>query len=59
MCSSDLHATVGASIGISIFPEDGATMDELARAADEAMYAVKEEGRNNFKFYKDLKDKAD
>ena len=55
----DKHATVGASIGISIFPEDGATMDELARAADEAMYAVKEEGRNNFKFYKDLKDKAD
>ena len=53
------HATVGASIGISIFPNDGATMDELARAADEAMYAVKEEGRNNFKFYKDLKDKAD
>jgi len=53
------HATVGASIGISIFPEDGKTMDELARAADEAMYAVKEEGRNNFKFYKDLKDKAD
>jgi len=55
----DQTATVGASIGISIFPEDGATMDELARAADEAMYAVKEEGRNNFKFYKDLKDKAD
>lgn len=53
------HATVGASIGISIFPNDGATMDELARAADEAMYAVKEEGRNNYKFYKDLKDKAD
>jgi len=52
----DKHATVGASIGISIFPEDGTTMDQLARAADEAMYAVKEEGRNNFKFYKDLKD---
>jgi len=51
----DKHATVGASIGISIFPEDGATLDELARAADEAMYAVKEEGRNNFKFYKDIK----
>jgi len=49
------HATVGASIGISIFPKDGKTLDELARAADEAMYAVKEEGRNNFKFYKDIK----
>jgi len=49
------NATVGASIGISVFPEDGKTLDELARAADEAMYAVKEEGRNNFKFYKDIK----
>ena len=47
-------ATVGASIGISIFPEDGKTMDELARAADEAMYAVKESGRNNFKFHSEL-----
>lgn len=51
----DISATVGASIGISIFPDDGQTMDELARAADEAMYAVKEEGRNNFKFYRDVK----
>ncbi|MBL4614239.1 MAG: diguanylate cyclase [Magnetovibrio sp.] len=52
-------ANVGASIGISIFPDDGETMDDLARTADEAMYAVKDEGRNNFKFYKDLKGKAD
>ena len=51
-------ATVGASIGISIFPSDGQTMDELARSADEAMYAVKEEGRNNYKFYKDVKGKG-
>ncbi|MCW8914369.1 MAG: diguanylate cyclase [Magnetovibrio sp.] len=50
-------ANVGASIGISIFPGDGDSTDELARAADEAMYAVKEAGRNNFKFYKDVKDK--
>lgn len=52
-------ANVGASIGISIFPEDGESMDDLARCADEAMYAVKEAGRNNFKFYKELKDKAE
>jgi len=50
-------ARVGASIGISIFPEDGATMDELARAADEAMYAVKEAGRNAFKFHGEVKAK--
>lgn len=47
-------ATVGASIGISIFPDDGKTMDALARAADEAMYAVKEAGRNNFRFFSQI-----
>lgn len=50
-----IRATVGASIGISVYPQDGGSMDELARAADEAMYAVKEGGRNNYKFYKDVK----
>ena len=55
---STVEATVGASVGISVYPHDGKTMDDLARAADEAMYAVKEEGRNNFKFYSDVKDKT-
>gem|GEM_PF-1505073 len=52
------QASVGASIGISIFPEDGKTLDELAHAADQAMYAVKESGRNNFKFFKEVKTKS-
>ena len=46
---------VGASIGISIYPDDGATADALIKAADQAMYAVKAEGRNNYKFYNALK----
>ena len=48
-------AQIGASIGISIFPDDGTTADELIKAADQAMYAVKAAGRNNFKFYNTLK----
>lgn len=52
------QAFVGASIGISVFPEDGKTLDELAHAADQAMYAVKESGRNNFKFFRDVKTKS-
>jgi diguanylate cyclase (GGDEF)-like protein/PAS domain S-box-containing protein len=42
---------VRASIGISIFPEDGATAAELLRGADAALYQAKEEGRNRFCFY--------
>ncbi|MCF6310272.1 MAG: EAL domain-containing protein [Sulfurimonas sp.] len=41
----------GTSIGISIYPDDGASYDELVRAADTAMYQVKESGKNNYKFY--------
>jgi diguanylate cyclase (GGDEF)-like protein/PAS domain S-box-containing protein len=52
------QASVGASIGISIFPEDGKTLDELAHAADQAMYAVKQSGRNNFKFFREIKTKS-
>lgn len=42
---------IGASIGISLYPEDGADSAELIKAADIAMYQVKNEDRNNFCFY--------
>ena len=38
--------TVTASFGIATFPNDGYTGDELIAAADKAMYAAKESGRN-------------
>ncbi len=41
---------VAASIGISMFPRDGASADELLNNADKAMYKAKRDGRNNFKF---------
>jgi diguanylate cyclase (GGDEF)-like protein len=45
------RCSVGVSIGIAIFPDDGNTMDEVAKAADSAMYQVKNSGRNSFRFY--------
>ena len=42
---------IGASIGISIYPRDGMTAHDLIRAADIAMYQVKHEGRNDYRFY--------
>ncbi len=47
----DLSFTVTCSIGVSLFPGDGESMDELIKNADAAMYHVKERGRAGFRFY--------
>ena len=42
---------VGASIGISLYPRDGATVDALLNHADAAMYAAKASGRGQYRFF--------
>ena len=49
---SDGHEVfVSASIGISLFPEDGGDVTELVRNADTAMYQIKDNGRDGYRFY--------
>ncbi len=42
---------VGVSIGIAIFPDHAQGHDALLRAADSAMYAAKQAGRNTYRFH--------
>lgn len=42
---------IGASIGVSIAPPDGVELDSLLRQADQAMYLVKQEGKNSHQFF--------
>ena len=42
---------LSASMGIAVYPEDGATTEELLKNVDNAMYFAKNAGKNCWKFY--------
>jgi diguanylate cyclase (GGDEF)-like protein/PAS domain S-box-containing protein len=42
---------IGASIGISVFPNDGDSAEQLIQHADSAMHQAKTHGRNTYRFY--------
>ncbi|MGV3741579.1 MAG: bifunctional diguanylate cyclase/phosphodiesterase [Burkholderiaceae bacterium] len=48
--NGNAHA-IRASIGISVYPQDGFEPDTLVKHADIAMYAAKNEGKNRYEFY--------
>jgi diguanylate cyclase (GGDEF)-like protein len=45
----ELHVT--ASIGVSVYPEDGLDAETLIKNADTAMYQAKENGRQSYRFF--------
>jgi diguanylate cyclase (GGDEF)-like protein/PAS domain S-box-containing protein len=49
----DSEVQIGVSIGIALLGDASDTLESLLRAADTAMYAAKEAGRNGFQFYND------
>ena len=46
-----VESVITSSVGVALHPEDGATPDELMRAADAAMYAAKAAGRDGFAYF--------
>ncbi|HMC12931.1 MAG TPA: diguanylate cyclase, partial [Gallionellaceae bacterium] len=59
MWLNDSEIYIGASIGISLFPDDAPDMNTLLRCADVAMYYAKSRGKNNFQlFQQDMEGKA-
>lgn len=54
---SKVTTSISSSIGISFYPEDGKTLEDLLHFADNAMYEAKKSGKNNYYFHDELENK--
>jgi diguanylate cyclase (GGDEF)-like protein/PAS domain S-box-containing protein len=51
LSEGDYSQKISSSIGIAIFPEDAADAQGLLKAADQAMYRAKKNGKANYQFF--------
>lgn len=49
--NEEKYVEISSSIGIALFPSQGKTYKDLFRLADNALYNVKNNGKNGYKFY--------
>lgn len=54
-----VEISLGASLGVAMFPCEVGDTETLMKSADAAMYAAKQDGKNRFMFYGDIKEKRD
>ena len=51
-CFAGHDLTIGVTIGIAVYPDDGDDAETLIQNADAAMYAAKENGRDQYQFFR-------
>lgn len=51
ICAEYSPVQLSASIGVSLYPKDAQTMDDLYAKADDALYQAKGKGKNQYVFY--------
>jgi len=49
--------TIQISLGVASYPNDAGNLKDLIEHADQAMYTVKKNGKNDYAFYENIKDK--
>jgi diguanylate cyclase (GGDEF)-like protein/PAS domain S-box-containing protein len=55
---ADIVLNVSASIGVTLYPQDNVSTDQLIRHADQAMYLAKQSGKNRYHFFDTAQDEA-
>ena len=54
----DVEIKISASIGVTLYPQDNVSADQLMRHADQAMYIAKESGKNRYHLFDTAEDNA-